>query len=106
MNMLILNNNHSYKDTSRTECEYQAELTAYVLCKKLNIDTQDYSYDYIKFWVDDSTKDNRRKWLNEVVLKSRQINNELEEHFKLTLEQSQKQEKEKRRYSVKKKIKN
>ncbi|PTD31817.1 ImmA/IrrE family metallo-endopeptidase [Mycoplasma leachii] len=88
--------NHSYKDTSRAECEYQAELTAYVLCKKLNIDTQDYSYDYIKFWVDDSTKDDRRKWLNEVVLKSRQINNELEEHFKLTLEQSQKQEKEKK----------
>ncbi|WFQ93868.1 ImmA/IrrE family metallo-endopeptidase [Mycoplasma feriruminatoris] len=85
--------NHSYKDTSRAECEYQAELTAYLLCKKLKIDTRDYSYDYIKSWVDGSTKEDRKKWLNEVVLKSKQINNELEEHFKLTLEQSQKQEK-------------
>nr|VZR97382.1 hypothetical protein MF5295_00285 [Mycoplasma feriruminatoris] len=85
--------NHSYKDTSRAECEYQAELTAYLLCKKLKIDTRDYSYDYIKSWVDGSTKEDRKKWLNEVVLKSKQINNELEKHFKLTLEQSQKQEK-------------
>ncbi|WP_434341897.1 ImmA/IrrE family metallo-endopeptidase [Mycoplasma putrefaciens] len=73
---------HSYKDTERSECEYQAEMIAYVLCKKLNVDTEQANFDYIKSWVNQSTQKDRSKWMKEVVDITREINNELEQHFK------------------------
>ncbi|MBY7704012.1 ImmA/IrrE family metallo-endopeptidase [Vibrio harveyi] len=34
--------------TSRPEREYQAEMIAYVFCKKFNVDTEEYNLGYIK----------------------------------------------------------
>lgn len=48
------------------EKEFQAELTAYTVCKYFNIDTEEYSFRYINEWIKDSEIKDREKLINEV----------------------------------------
>lgn len=46
--------------------EFQAELTAYTVCKYFGLDTSEYSFRYIKSWTDNIELKDKEKLLNEV----------------------------------------
>ncbi|UWD34767.1 ImmA/IrrE family metallo-endopeptidase [Mycoplasma cottewii] len=87
---------HSYEDTSRSECEYQAEMISLVFSKKFNLDTENYHLDYIKGWIDKTTQKERIDWIKPVVNVAREINTELELFLKQQQEAKEKQEQEKK----------
>ncbi|AJM71555.1 BspA family leucine-rich repeat surface protein [Mycoplasma yeatsii] len=87
---------HSYEDTSRSECEYQAEMISLVFCKKFNIETENYNLDYIKSWIKKTTQKDRIDWIKPVVNVAREINDEIELFLKQQLEAKEKQEQEKK----------
>ncbi|WFQ93046.1 BspA family leucine-rich repeat surface protein [Mycoplasma feriruminatoris] len=73
--------NHSYEDTSRAECEYQAEMAAWAIAKTLNVDTKEYSYDYIKSWIQNSNITDKSKWMDKTIKTVKDIHKELNQHF-------------------------
>ncbi|MDQ0567617.1 ImmA/IrrE family metallo-endopeptidase [Mycoplasma yeatsii] len=89
--------NHSYEDTSRSECEYQAEMISLVFSKKFNIDTENHHLDYIKGWNAKSTQKDRIDWIKPVVNVAREINDEIELFLKQQLEAKEKEEQEKKK---------
>lgn len=46
--------------------EFQAELSAYIVCKYFGLDTSEYSFRYIKSWTKDIELKDKEKLLNEV----------------------------------------
>ncbi|MEO2065732.1 MAG: hypothetical protein ABGX17_04435, partial [Desulfurobacteriaceae bacterium] len=48
---------HSSADYSKNRKEFEAELTAFLVCKKLGIDTSRYSFEYLAIFGDLAEKE-------------------------------------------------
>lgn len=51
---------------SKSEKEFQAELTAYTVCKYFDINTEEYSFRYISEWIKGAEIKDKEKLINEV----------------------------------------
>lgn len=55
------------------EKEFQAELTAYTVCRYVGLDTSEYSINYLHSWTKDKTFEDKKKILKEVHETSREF---------------------------------
>ncbi|QAS52326.1 ImmA/IrrE family metallo-endopeptidase [Halobacillus litoralis] len=80
---------HTKENTNnytKPEKEFQAEMTAYTVASYFNIDTSDYSLDYLHHWTKDHDFKDHEKLLQEVQSTAKE--------FITTIEESMEQEKE------------
>ncbi|GGC97649.1 hypothetical protein GCM10007216_30540 [Thalassobacillus devorans] len=81
-----LHTKENMNDYTKPEKEFQAEMTAYTVASYFNIDTSDYSLDYLHHWTKDHEFKDHEKLLQEVQSTAKE--------FIMTIEESIEQEKE------------
>ncbi|WP_431800060.1 ImmA/IrrE family metallo-endopeptidase [Halobacillus andaensis] len=81
-----LHTKENMNDYTKPEKEFQAEMTAYTVASYFNIDTSDYSLDYLHHWTKDHELKDHEKLLQEVQSTAKE--------FIMTIEESMEQEKE------------
>ncbi|MBN8234916.1 ImmA/IrrE family metallo-endopeptidase [Halobacillus kuroshimensis] len=81
-----LHTKENINDYTKPEKEFQAEMTAYTVASYFNIDTSDYSLDYLHHWTKDHEFKDHEKLLQEVQSTAKE--------FITTIEESMGQEKE------------
>ncbi|MCP3028771.1 ImmA/IrrE family metallo-endopeptidase [Halobacillus sp. A5] len=81
-----LHTKENINDYTKPEKEFQAEMTAYTVASYFNIDTSDYSLDYLHHWTKDHEFKDHESLLQEVQLTAKE--------FITTIEESMDQEKE------------
>ncbi|SFK48852.1 protein of unknown function [Halobacillus dabanensis] len=81
-----LHTKEKMNDYTKPEKEFQAEMTAYTVASYFNIDTSDYSLDYLHHWTKDHEFKDHESLLQEVQLTAKE--------FITTIEESMGQEKE------------
>ncbi|WP_079529948.1 ImmA/IrrE family metallo-endopeptidase [Halobacillus hunanensis] len=81
-----LHTKDNLNDYTKPEKEFQAEMTAYTVASYFNIDTSDYSLDYLHHWTKDHEFKGHEKLLQEVQSTAKE--------FITTIEESMGQEKE------------
>ncbi|KHE68328.1 ImmA/IrrE family metallo-endopeptidase, partial [Halobacillus sp. BBL2006] len=81
-----LHTKENMSDYTKPEKEFQAEMTAYTVASYFNIDTSDYSLDYLHHWTKDHELKDHESLLQEVQATAKE--------FITTIEESMGQEKE------------
>lgn len=81
--------------------EFQAELSAYTVCKYFGLDTSEYSFRYIKSWTDNIELKDKEKLLNEVKETTKEYIEIIEDVFITDKELSLSVEKERRLQKMK-----
>ncbi|MFG6117217.1 ImmA/IrrE family metallo-endopeptidase [Halobacillus sp. MO56] len=81
-----LHTEENINNYTKPEKELQAEMTAYTVASYFNIDTSDYSLDYLHHWTKDHKFKDHEKLLQEVQSTAKE--------FIMTMEESMEQEKE------------
>ncbi|SFF88434.1 protein of unknown function [Halobacillus alkaliphilus] len=81
-----LHTKENINDYTKPEKEFQAEMTAYTVASYFNIDTSDYSLDYLHHWTKDHEFKDHEYLLQEVQSTAKE--------FIMTIEESMEQEKE------------
>lgn len=69
------------KELSRSEKEFQAELTAYTVCAYFGIDTSDYSFPYISNWTKEKTLNDKKALLKGVTTSANEIITNIESYL-------------------------
>ncbi|EIN15486.1 Hypothetical protein MAGb_0140 [Mycoplasmopsis agalactiae 14628] len=68
---------HDISAISKIENKYQAQLVAYAICKSFRLKGIEISsFDEFRSWVNQSTKEMRKKWINSVIFASKQFAND------------------------------
>ncbi|MCE6090521.1 hypothetical protein J7894_00050 [Mycoplasmopsis agalactiae] len=68
---------HDISAINNIENRYQAQLVAYAICKSFRLKGIELSsFDAFRTWVNNSTKEMRKKWINSVIFASKQFAND------------------------------
>ncbi|ANU28566.1 ArdC-like ssDNA-binding domain-containing protein [Planococcus versutus] len=82
------------KELSTSEKEFQAEMVAYVVANRYDIDTEDFTLSYLANWTNGAALKDKEQLLNEVRSTSSEFIDEIDSHFDQVKEKEQLQEKE------------
>lgn len=67
-----LHTKETHQNYTKAEREFQAELVAFSVCQYFNIDTSEYSLNYLKNWTKDTDIPTKKSLLNEVATTTRE----------------------------------